>query len=79
MFLACGTWCLADVSSVSPSSEDLVHIYICLFFILLQFLSHKFLDKMKSDKSQTLSTSISIHSNFVNILKLNFGFILVFA
>ena len=23
MFVACGIWCLADVSSVSPSSEQL--------------------------------------------------------
>ena len=34
---------------------------------------------MKSDKSQKLSISVSIHSNFVNILKLNFGFVVVFA
>ena len=24
MFVACGIWCLADVSSVSPSSEQTV-------------------------------------------------------
>ena len=24
MFVACGIWCLADVSSVSPSSESLL-------------------------------------------------------
>ena len=36
---------------------------------------------MKSDKTQKLSISVSIHSNFVNILKLklNFGFVLIFA
>ena len=34
---------------------------------------------MKADKSQKLSISVSIPSNFVNILKLNFGFDLVFA
>ena len=27
MFVACGIWCLADVSSVSPSSEQTVHFY----------------------------------------------------
>ena len=26
MFVACGIWCLADVSSVSPSSEQTSHI-----------------------------------------------------
>ena len=26
MFFACGIWCLADVSSVSPSSEQTVRI-----------------------------------------------------
>ena len=25
MFVACGIWCLADVSSVSPSSEQTVN------------------------------------------------------
>ena len=27
MFVACGIWCLADVSSVSPSSEQTEYIY----------------------------------------------------
>ena len=27
MFVACGIWCLADVSSVSPSSEPPVNVY----------------------------------------------------
>ena len=27
MFVACGIWCLADVSSVSPSSEQTVCLY----------------------------------------------------
>ena len=33
MFVACGIWCLADVSSVSPSSEQTQHIhaYSCSF------------------------------------------------
>ena len=26
MFVACGIWCLADVSSVSPSSEQTVEV-----------------------------------------------------
>ena len=26
MFFACGIWCLADVSSVSPSSEQTIRI-----------------------------------------------------
>ena len=28
MFVACGIWCLADVSSVSPSSEQTLHCLI---------------------------------------------------
>ena len=28
MFVACGIWCLADVSSVSPSSEQSSHASI---------------------------------------------------
>ena len=27
MFVACGIWCLADVSSVSPSSEQSAEIH----------------------------------------------------
>ena len=27
MFVACGIWCLADGSSVSPSSEQTEYIY----------------------------------------------------
>ena len=27
MFVACGIWCLADVSSVSPSSEQTIHMF----------------------------------------------------
>ena len=48
-----------------------------------QFLSHKFLDKMKLDKSQKLSISVSIlkleFCKYLNKLKLNFGFVQVFA
>ena len=29
MFVACGIWCLADVSSVSPSSEQTVCVTVC--------------------------------------------------
>ena len=28
MFVACGIWCLADVSSVSPSSEQTANPYL---------------------------------------------------
>ena len=33
MFFACGIWCLADVSSVGPSSEQtyMIHTYKCMF------------------------------------------------
>ena len=31
MFIACGVWCLADVSSVSPSSEQTPTIVYCSF------------------------------------------------
>ena len=27
MFVACGIWCLADVSSVSPSSEQKIVVF----------------------------------------------------
>ena len=30
MFVACGIWCLADVSSVSPSSEQTARSYECV-------------------------------------------------
>ena len=40
MFVACGIWCLADVSSVSPSSEQtqtpLLLIWTCIPY--MQFL-----------------------------------------
>ena len=29
MFVACGIWCLADVSSVSPSSEQSAYCINC--------------------------------------------------
>ena len=29
MFVACGIWCLADVSSVSPSSEQTAYCINC--------------------------------------------------
>ena len=35
MFVACGIWCLADVSSVSPSSEQSIVLMCWLFFSLL--------------------------------------------
>ena len=46
MFVACGIWCLADVSSVSPSSEqdwgtyhinfvDQTHIYLIICFVII--------------------------------------------
>ena len=31
MFVACGIWCLADVSSVSPSSEQTSNFYFVAF------------------------------------------------
>ena len=30
MFVACGIWCIADVSSVSPSSEQFMHNLVCV-------------------------------------------------
>ena len=36
MFFACGIWCLADISSVSPSSEPAV---FSMFFFKKQFFS----------------------------------------
>ena len=44
MFVACGIWCLADVSSVSPSSEQIldyilfVCLSVCLFVCLCLFV-----------------------------------------
>ena len=46
MFVACGIWCLADVSSVSPSSApynlifnlmEMVYIYIYLAITSINF------------------------------------------
>ena len=55
---------IADIKHV----VNQVHIYICLFFILYQFLYDTFLDKTKSDKSQKMSNSVPIHSDFVNMI-----------
>ena len=30
VFVACGIWCLADVSSVSPSSEEILVLCACV-------------------------------------------------
>ena len=38
MFFACGIWCLADVSSVSPSSEQTTLVPNLLLWILFAFL-----------------------------------------
>ena len=42
MFFACGIWCVADVSSVSPSSELSVCLsvsrFVCQYFCLLLFV-----------------------------------------
>ena len=43
MFVACGIWCLADVSSVSPSSEQTIEI----IGISWHFGSFTFLAKSK--------------------------------
>ena len=51
-------------------------VYNCFSFFW-RFYTNKFLEKTKSDKSQKMSISVPIHSNFANIL--NFGFVLVFA
>ena len=37
MFVACGIWCLADVSSVSPSSEQTGEL--CAYISCLDFVS----------------------------------------
>ena len=39
MFVACGIWCLADVSSVSPSSEQTEPIFSVLGHAEKQFFS----------------------------------------
>ena len=52
---------------------NLVRIYL-LIIILLRFLSHKFLDKMNSDKSQKV-TNLSINSlEFCNYIKVKLWF-----
>ena len=33
MFVACGIWCLADVSSVSPSSEQTADILGAIHYV----------------------------------------------
>ena len=35
MFVACGIWCLADVSSVSPSSEQ--SVFFSFSYLVLSF------------------------------------------
>ena len=52
MFVACGIWCLADVSSVSPSSEQTVE---------LGQLSVSDLLLICSDEGLTLETSAKHH------------------
>ena len=47
MFFACGIWCLADVSSISPSSE--------------QSAKHHIPQSVCSDKALTLETSAKHH------------------
>ena len=38
MFVACGIWCLADVSSVSPSSEQTASLTDSLVSIVWLFM-----------------------------------------
>ena len=38
MFVACGIWCLADVSSVSPSSEQTEKIFYRINFEIQSLL-----------------------------------------
>ena len=54
MFVACGIWCLADVSSVSPSSEQTcsVEAVVC---------SDEGLAAVCSDEGLTLETSAKHH------------------
>ena len=52
MFVACGIWCLADVSSVSPSSEQTLELF------LEQFCSD---ERVCSDEGPTLEPSAKHH------------------
>ena len=52
MFAACGIWCLADVSSVSPSSEQTLELF------LEQFCSD---ERVCSNEGPTLETSAKHH------------------
>ena len=40
MFVACGIWCLADVSSVSPSSEQTVPVNELFYFWQFQLTNY---------------------------------------
>ena len=40
MFVACGIWCLADVSSVSPSSEQTGELWALLIKPIFSVLAH---------------------------------------
>ena len=42
MFVACGIWCLADVSSVSPSSESYQPLLIKPIFSVLAHAKNSF-------------------------------------
>ena len=53
MFVACGIWCLADVSSVSPSSEQTPKVDM----VCLSPVRHGFC----SDEGLTLETSAKHH------------------
>ena len=43
MFVACGIWCLADVSSVSPSSEQTVDLLRPFAWALMWYLPFHFI------------------------------------
>ena len=57
MFVACGIWCLADVSSVSPSSEQTV----------LAHAEKQFFSKVVFDYFQDITQKRSQLSCFVNL------------
>ena len=65
MFVACGIWCLADVSSVSPSSEqtDLIRIFYTRVWNIVFNISEKNSRRQKVMEQNNLNKFMLIASN----------------
>ena len=65
MFVACGIWCLADVSSVSPSSEQTAY---CLQpdYIVAKIYNRMILNRIRSaiDIWLRVNQMVSVQNNY---------------